>query len=66
MNQTFDSVYPDLLKSGLNKLGYLDAHRELLALFSALEHFRRDLHGEERRAHHLARGDIRGEGRRRG
>jgi hypothetical protein len=47
MNETFDSVYPDLLKTGLSKLGCLDARRELLALFSALEHFRRDLHAQE-------------------
>ena len=47
MSEVFDSVYPDLLKSGLGKLGLLDAGRELLALFSALEHFRRDLHGQD-------------------
>jgi hypothetical protein len=46
MIEVFDSVYPDLLKNGLSKLGQLDARRELLALFSALEHFRRDLHGQ--------------------
>jgi hypothetical protein len=44
MSDSFDSVYPDLLRTGLNKLGSLDARRELLALFSALEHLRRDLH----------------------
>ncbi|MGA2174862.1 MAG: hypothetical protein ABSH38_07760 [Verrucomicrobiota bacterium] len=43
----FDSIYPDMLKTGLGKLGLLDAQRELLALFSALEHFRRDLHAQE-------------------
>jgi hypothetical protein len=47
MNETFDSVYPDLLKTGLAKLRQLDARRELLALFSALEHFRSDLHVQE-------------------
>lgn len=47
MSEVFESVYPDLLKTGLGKLGMLDARRELLALFSALEHFRRDLHGQE-------------------
>jgi len=47
MNETFDSIYPDLLRAGLGKLGLLEGHRELLALFSALEHFRRDLHGQE-------------------
>jgi hypothetical protein len=47
MSETFDSVYPDLLKTGLDKLRLLDARRELLALFSALEHFRSDLHVQE-------------------
>src|SRR5450759_535095 len=47
MSEVFDSVYPDLLQNGLSKLGRLDARRELLALFSALEHFRRDLHGQD-------------------
>lgn len=47
MNEPFDSVYPDLLKAGLGKLNQLDARRELLALFSALEHFRRDLHTQD-------------------
>jgi hypothetical protein len=46
MNAPFDSVYPDLLRTGLSKLGLLSGHRELLALFSALEHFRRDLHAQ--------------------
>ena len=48
MTESFDSVYPDLLKAGLGKLGLLDARRELLALFSALEHLRRDLHAQDR------------------
>ena len=47
MNEAFDSVYPDLLKAGLGKLGLLDARGELLALFSAIEHLRRDLHAQE-------------------
>jgi hypothetical protein len=47
MNELFDSVYPDLLRTGLGKLGLLDARRELLALFSALEHLRRDLHTQD-------------------
>src|SRR5882672_10507550 len=46
MSEAFDSVYPDLLQSGLSKLGLLDGRRELLALFSSLEHFRRDLHDQ--------------------
>ncbi len=47
MNGNFDSVYPDFLRTGLGKLSQLDARRELLALFSALEHFRRDLHEQD-------------------
>lgn len=46
MNDTeaFDSIYPEFLRSGLGKLSELDSRRELLTLFSALEHFRHDLH----------------------
>jgi hypothetical protein len=43
----FDSVYPDMLRTGLGKLGLLDAQSELLALFASLEHFRRDLHAQK-------------------
>ncbi len=43
----FDSVYPDFLRTGLGKLSELDSRRELLALFSALEHFRHDLHQQD-------------------
>jgi hypothetical protein len=50
MSEPFESVYPDLLRTGLEKLRLLDARRESLALFSALEHFRRDLHVQESRA----------------
>lgn len=46
MPDTFDSVYPDFLRSGLEKLGRLDAQSELPALFAALEHFRHDLHAQ--------------------
>lgn len=46
MSETFDSVYPDFLRSGLEKLSQLDGQRELPALFAALEHFRRDLHDQ--------------------
>lgn len=45
--ETFDSVYPDLLRTGIAKLAQVDARRELLALFSALEHMRRDLHEQD-------------------
>jgi len=47
MNENFDSVYPDFLRTGLEKLSQLDAQRELPALFAALEHFRRDLHQQD-------------------
>jgi hypothetical protein len=47
MTETFDSVYPDFLRSGLEKLSELDAQRELPALFAALEHFRHDLHEQD-------------------
>ena len=47
MNEPVDSVYPDFLRSGLDKLNQLDSRRELLALFAALEHFRRDLHAQD-------------------
>ena len=47
MSDTFDSVYPDFLRSGLEKLSQLGAQRELPALFAALEHFRRDLHEQD-------------------
>lgn len=47
MSETFDTVYPDFLKTGLGKLSELDSRRELLALFSALEHFRHDLHHQD-------------------
>jgi hypothetical protein len=43
MNKTFDSIFPDLLKTGLDKLRQLDSRRELVAFFSALQHFRNDL-----------------------
>jgi hypothetical protein len=46
MSETFDSVYPDFLRAGLEKLNRLDAQQELPALFAALEHFRRDLHAQ--------------------
>jgi hypothetical protein len=44
MSEIIDSVYPDFLRTGLGKLSELDSRRELLTLFSALEHFRHDLH----------------------
>jgi hypothetical protein len=46
MNESFDSVYPDFLRDGLEKLSLLDAQSELPALFAALEHFRHDLHAQ--------------------
>ena len=47
MSEAFDSVYPDFLRTGLEKLNQLGAQRELPALFAALEHFRRDLHEQD-------------------
>jgi hypothetical protein len=47
MTEPFDSVYPDFLRTGLEKLNQLGAPRELPALFAALEHFRRDLHEQQ-------------------
>jgi hypothetical protein len=47
MSETFDSVYPDFLQTGLGKLNQLDGRRELLGLFTALENFRRDLHSQD-------------------
>ncbi|MBM3882612.1 MAG: hypothetical protein FJ387_23305 [Verrucomicrobia bacterium] len=47
MNESFDSVYPDFLKAGLDRLSRLGAQGELLSLFAALEHFRRDLHRQD-------------------
>ncbi len=47
MNDAPDSVYPDLLRTGLDKLSALQNHRDLLSLFAALDYFRRDLHAQE-------------------
>jgi hypothetical protein len=46
-NDTFDSVFPDFLRTGLGKLSELDSRRELLALYAALEDFRHDLHQQD-------------------
>jgi hypothetical protein len=47
MSNSFDSVYPDFLRVGLGKLSTLGGPHELLSLFTALEHFRRDLHAQD-------------------
>jgi hypothetical protein len=47
VSSSFDSVYPDFLRTGLARLNQLDARRELPALFAAIEHFRRDLHAQD-------------------
>ena len=62
MSENFDSVYPDFLRTGLEKLSQLDAQRELPALFAALEHFRRDLHEQDsvKGILHVSRGYIGG------
>jgi hypothetical protein len=62
MNASLDSVYPDFLASGLEKLSQLGAQRELPALFAALEHFRRDLHEQDsvKGILHVSQGYLRG------
>lgn len=47
MKDPLGSIYPAFLETGLAKLHDLGVHRELLALFAALENFRRDLHASE-------------------
>lgn len=47
MSSSFDSIYPDFLRTGLGRLHTLGVGHDLLALFSALEHYRRDLHEPE-------------------
>jgi hypothetical protein len=47
MSGVFESVYPDFLRTGLVKLHSLGVGHDLLALFSGLEHYRRDLHEHE-------------------
>ncbi len=53
MNES-GSVYPHLIRSGLEKLKQLQVSRELVGLFAALEQFRRDLHQQESTAKILA------------
>jgi hypothetical protein len=62
MTEAFDSVYPDFLRSGLEKLSQLGAQRELPALFAALEHFRHDLHEQDsvKGILHVSHGYLRG------
>lgn len=47
MSDASESVYPDLLRTGLAKLCSTDARRDLLSLFAALDYFRRDLHARD-------------------
>lgn len=47
MSQPGDSIYPDLLRTGLGRLQSLGGSRDLGALFTALEQFRRDLQVQE-------------------
>lgn len=47
MKPTLESIYPDFLRNGLGRLYLLGLERDLLTLFAALEHFRRDLQGQE-------------------
>ncbi len=47
MSQPGDSIYPDFLRTGLGRLQSLGVSRDLGALFTALEQFRRDLQVQE-------------------
>jgi hypothetical protein len=47
MKPTPESIYPDFLRSGLDRLQRSGLERDLLTLFAALEHFRGDLEGQE-------------------
>lgn len=47
MKPSFDSVYPDFLRTGLDRLNQAESRHELISLFAALEQFRRDLHAQE-------------------
>ncbi|MBI5383494.1 MAG: hypothetical protein HZA90_02265 [Verrucomicrobia bacterium] len=47
MSDATDSIYPAFLETGLSTLHHLGAQREVVALFTALENFRRDLHATE-------------------
>ncbi len=47
MSPPGDSIYPDFLRTGLGRLQSLRAGRDLGALFTALEQFRRDLQAQE-------------------
>lgn len=47
MSEVFESVYPDLLRNGLEKISSFESRDHLVSVFSALEHFRRDLHVED-------------------
>lgn len=47
MSEGCDSIYPEILQSGLGKLRRLGVYRELSSLFQALEHLRGDLHAQE-------------------
>ena len=47
MSASFDSIYPDFLRTGLGRVQSLGLSGDLLALFAALDHFRRDLHEHE-------------------
>jgi hypothetical protein len=47
MSCDFDSVYPDFLRAGMGRLSASGETGDLLSLFTALEHFRRDLHSRD-------------------
>ncbi len=47
MPEPVDDMYPDLLRTGLDRLEKLGVGRELLPLFAALDYFRRDLQSRQ-------------------
>jgi hypothetical protein len=47
MSQGGESIYPDLLRTGLGRVQSLGGTRDLVALFAALEQFRRELQVQE-------------------
>jgi hypothetical protein len=47
MNGSSESIYPEFLRTGLGKLHTLGVGRELAGLFTALEHFRLEIHEQE-------------------
>lgn len=47
MTEPADEVYPDLLRTGLRRIGTQALGGEFLPILAALDYFRRDLHGQK-------------------